>query len=377
MYDRRIVYADNAASSFPKPQCVIRAVVNSLKRNAANPGRSGHVLSVDAARTVYEARCAAGEFFDCDENGIIFTQNATHALNILIMGALCPGNHVLISDMEHNSVLRPLTALKQRGTVTFDVVSTDGDYVLGFERAIRPNTRMIICTHASNVTGRLFDVARIASVAKRRGVLFAVDASQSAGYADLRMRRDHIDFLCTAGHKGLLAPQGSGILAINCEVPVSPLTYGGTGTESLSALQPPTLPEALEAGTLCTPAIAGLKAALGYLMHSHSELQARERRLIGGFIDGLSQIDGVRIYEPAAERVPTVSFNLKGYDSEQVASMLDRSGICVRGGWHCSALAHGALGTAGVGAVRVSFGPFNTEADARRILKCIRDIKKI
>lgn len=370
--NKDIIYFDNAASSFPKPKAVIDAVYRSLNSNTSNPGRSGHILSFEASEKIFKTRALISEFFDCEIEGVIFTKNATEALNLLFNGILKDGDHVIISDLEHNSVLRPLVNLKNRG-VSFDVADSD-DLENSVNTLIKDNTKLIFITAASNVTGQLLPFENISKIAKEKNVLFGVDASQAAGHIPIKMKNMGIDYLCTAGHKGLFGIQGTGLLLINSE-PVSPLIFGGTGTDSLLEEQPTYLPEGLESGTLNTPGIISLKAGIEYIQR-HKNIPDYEKFLVKYTINKLKELDFVKLYS-TAESINVISFNINDEDSENVSTFLNENGICVRGGYHCSLLAHKKLKTTDKGTVRISFSSFNNSEEVDFFVKTLKKYKKI
>lgn len=370
-----MIYLDNAASSHPKPPEVIRAVERQLRRNGANPGRSGHRLSAEGARVIYDARRILADGFGTDSELVIFTSNTTDAINRALKGVLNAGDHVVISDLEHNSVLRPLKAMEPLG-VTFSVAQTksnDEEALHSFQEAIRPNTRLIFCTHASNVTGRILPIRQIAAICRERGILFAVDGAQTAGLEDIDLKRDGIDLLCIPGHKSLLGPQGTGALLLGTPLELTAMTQGGTGTESLSEYQPSLLPEAHESGTMNTPGIAGLAAGTRFAMEHRDAIRSHEAELRAMFCEELKSVSGFRLVTVGESFVPTLSLIPESVHSEAVTQYLDRCGICTRGGYHCSALAHRTLKTEECGTVRISFGYRNTEEDVE---ECIKYLKK-
>lgn len=370
-----MIYLDNAASSHPKPLEVSRAVADHLRNNGANPGRSGHGMAMQAARTVFQARQTLSGIFGAEPENVVFTANTTDAINRGLKGLLKPGDHVLISDLEHNSVLRPLASLQKRGVVTYSVVSTgttDEETAERFRKSITPKTSMIVCTHASNVSGRILPLRQIGELCKSKGILFGVDGAQTAGIEEIDLAKDHVDFLCIPGHKSLLGPQGTGALILRNGLKPVPLTEGGTGYESLSEEQPDTVPEGLESGTLNTPGIAGLEAGARFAAAHRESIRRHEENLRNLFAEELVRLPGYRLINAGERFVGTVSFFHESAHSEQIAQWLDLCGICVRGGYHCSALAHRTFGTVSSGAVRVSFGYRNTEQDALECIKCLK-----
>lgn len=375
-----MIYLDSAATSLHKPPQVAEAVMKALS-SFGNPGRGGHGASLDAARTVYAAREKLARLFHADgPQQIAFTQNATQSLNTAIRGLIRPGDHVITTVLEHNSVLRPLCDLESCGAE----ITILGCDALGrvepeaFRRALRPNTRAIVCTHASNLTGNMIDIGRVGEIAAGHGVLFIVDASQTAGVFDIDMQAMHIDVLCFTGHKGLLGPQGTGGLALRRGVCIRPLMTGGSGVQSYSRTHPAQMPEALEAGTLNAHAIAGLDAALDYILRvTPAAIRQKEDALFRAFLRGAREIPGLTLYGDvdAAQRCAILSLNVGGYDSQEVSDALYMHyGIAVRSGAHCAPLMHMALGTQEQGAVRFSFSHENTMEDINAALRALREL---
>lgn len=380
-----MIYFDNAATTFPKPKRVRDAVAVAMELYGANPGRSGHKLSMDTAVKVYECREAVAGFFGAQTvEDVVFTLNCTHALNLALKGALKQGDHVIISDIEHNSVLRPVHALSERGVITYSVAEvdeTDDDRTVeNFKRLILPNTKLIACAHGSNVWGIRSPVEKISRLAAEHDVLFLVDAAQTAGVVPISMETTEIDFLCTAGHKSLYGPSGTGLLITPLGTALTPCFEGGTGTMSADFGQPDGMPERLESGTVNTAGIIGLEAGVAYVREKGVEnIFKTSMHVAGEIYEGLSVIKGVRLYTKGFaydKNLPVVSFNIDGLNSEEVTERLSRTGFATRGGLHCSPLAHKKMGTMESGAVRVSVGSFNTPQQARQLLWAIRNIAK-
>ena len=375
-----MIYFDNAATTLQKPPCVAQAVLEAMT-TFGNPGRGVHEPAMAASRAVYEARCALAQLFHAENPArIAFTANATQALNIAIKGILNPGDHVITTAMEHNSVLRPLYELEgQRAALTILPADRQGriDYG-GFEAAIRDNTRAIVCTHGSNLTGNLLDIGRIGAIAKRYGLLFVVDASQTAGVVPIDVGKMNIDILCFTGHKGLLGPQGTGGLYVREGVTVRPLLTGGSGVQSHSKTHPSQMPTALEAGTLNAHGLAGLNAGVRYLLERGiGTLRQKELDFTWAFYEGVKKIPGITVYGDfsARERCPIVSLNVRDYDSAQVSDALFSTfGIATRPGAHCAPLLHDALGTGQRGAVRFSFSHYNTMEQINTAIAALREI---
>ena len=377
-----MIYLDNSATTSPKPPSVIRAVTDGLRLYSANPGRGGHAPSVRAAEAVYSARKNIAAFFGMErEENVIFTQNCTAAINTVIKGVLKEGDHVIISSFEHNAVVRPLESLKNRGIITYSVadVSADDDKTLeNFRREINSRTRMIICAHASNVFGTVPPVGRLCALAHSYGLVFCLDAAQSAGVLPINLDEDGFDYICCAGHKGLYGPMGTGLLLIGRGGPIAPLIEGGTGSNSDSALMPEHLPDRFESGTLNLPGILGLSAGVSFVADKGvGSIYRHESTLIRYLYNGLNETDKIRLYTQIEEGIrlaPVLSFNIEGHDSEQVAAFLDkRFSTALRAGLHCAPLAHRYMGTLDTGTVRVSPSVFTTRAQIDVLLNGIRN----
>lgn len=366
------IYFDNAATSSPKPPEVLERVSAALTEFNANPGRSGHSVALSAAREVLSARERLASLMNAgEETNIAFAFNCTDALNLAIKGALRYGDHVITTQLEHNSVLRPINALAVRGRISLSIVPPRADGFVDPEdirASIRKNTRLIAVTHASNVTGAIQPVAAIGELARREGILYLIDGAQAIGATPVNVRALSCDLYAFPGHKSLLGPMGTGGLYIRPGVVLRTLREGGTGTDSESMLQPDERPERYESGTLNLPGIAGLGAGCAFVAKRVSAIMSHERELTGALYEGLSAIRGAEIYSPREEaaRAGIVSFNLPGMTSSDVADRLGRMGIAVRGGLHCAPGAHRFLGTLRRGAVRASVGYANTfeEVDA-------------
>lgn len=365
-----MIYLDNAATTLHKPPQVIQAVMEAMQ-TLGNAARGAHENSLQASRMIYDTRCALARLFGFSHpERVIFTANATESLNLALNGLFSPGDHVITTDLEHNSVLRPLYRLENRGIITLDFVPADRlgslDYS-AFETMIRPNTRAIVTTHASNLTGNLVDLARVSAIAKFHGLLLVVDASQTAGSIPISMEELGIDLLCFTGHKGLMGPQGTGGLCVSPGVTIRPWKVGGSGVHSYSRTQPEDYPTCLEAGTLNGHGIAGLSAAVDFLLETGVEAIARrEQELTLRFYRGVKDIPGVTVYGDFSQpqRAAIVALNLGDEDSGQVAdALMEDFGIAVRSGAHCAPRMHQALGTQNQGAVRFSFSWFTTEAE--------------
>ena len=375
-----MIYLDNAATTMHKPQEVIDAVVTAMG-SMGNAGRGAHAASLGASRTVFETRERLANFFHAENpKQIVFTGNSTESLNIALKGTLNPGDHVISTVLEHNSVLRPLYALEEQGVeVTFLNSNLKGmiDYD-DFEKAVKDNTRMIVCTHGSNLTGNLLDIKRIGKIAKKHGLLFVVDASQTAGVFPIDVQEMQIDILCFTGHKGLLGPQGTGGMYVREGLVVRPLKVGGSGVQTYNKKHPAEMPTALEAGTLNGHGIAGLDAAIGYLeKEGIDNIRAREQELMWKFYNGVKDIPSVKVYGDfsGAERCAVVSLNIGEYDSSEVSDeLLMTYGISTRAGGHCAPLMHEALGTVEQGAVRFSFSHYNTDEEVETAIRAVKEL---
>ena len=375
-----MIYLDNGATSFPKPLSVRQNVDISLKKFSANPGRSGHSLSLRAAKEIFECRKRLKELFNVNsEEEIIFTENCTMALNTVIFGLPSEGDHVLISSMEHNSVTRPLESLKDKGVTysTFDYSYDDNETVDNVRNLIKPETKLVICTHASNVFVFRFAIERICALCHAYGILFCVDSAQSAGVFDIDVGTNQYDFVCMSGHKSLYGPMGTGVLILNNRN-LKPLLYGGTGTESVKKSQPEGLPEKFESGTQNMNGISGLKAGVDFVKNRGiKNIYNHEYKLAKRLFNGLANNRKVITYNKSFDYgkvAPVVSFNIDGVYSEDLVAKLNKYGIMTRGGLHCSPLAHTTMNTIENGTVRVVPGAFNTINDINYLLNVIRKL---
>ncbi len=378
-----MIYLDNAATSFPKPASMIQEMEQCLRFYCGNPGRSGHGLSLRTGEKVFETRNAIGRLFNMkDPSRILFTANTTEGLNMGLKGVLSPGDHVVTTTMEHNSVLRPLKALETQG-VQSTMVECDERGILDtkkFETAIRPNTRLIVCTHASNVTGTLMPIEEIGSMAEKRGILFMVDGAQGAGSLPIDIEKMKIHLLAVPGHKGLLGPQGTGFLYVREGTSLHHSKEGGTGTQSKSLKQPLEFPDGYEAGTLNAPGIIGLGVSVRWIEKRGIEtIGQHEHELLTHMYGDLRNMKGVTIYGPENLnlRCSILTFNIEAMDCEEAAGRLwDEFRIAVRGGFHCAGTAHRTIGTWNKGAVRLSPGPFNTRKEIRIAMDAIYKLSK-
>lgn len=378
-----MIYFDNAATTFPKPDCVINSV-NSAMKSSANPGRGGYSLSVKAGEDVFSARYEISELFSCKGENVIFTKNCTEALNIAIKGLVKKNDHILISSLEHNSVLRPIVNLKEKNLVGFDIVKILPDNpeatILNFLKKIKSNTRLIVCTHISNVFGTVLPVRDIAEIAKRKGIYFILDAAQSAGTLNIDMSEGLFDIVCSPGHKGLYGPMGTGIMCLSDNALPETAFEGGTGSFSMSYTQPDVLPDKYESGTLNYPGIKGLLSGIRFIKKQGGTqaIYNHEMHLTDILYNDLKNISGLTVYDNmfSSVRAPLLSVRVKNYPSETVASLLDNCGFAVRGGYQCSYLAHKNYKTEDLGTVRISPGYFNTKNQIKNLCFCLNKIAK-
>ncbi len=377
-----MIYLDNAATTLHKPQQVIDAVVHAMQ-SMGNCARGTHEEALDAARTVYDARVRLASLFGCPRvDHVAFTANSTEALNMAINGLIDPGDHVISTDLEHNSVLRPLYRLEAEHGAELSFVPADKlgnvDYA-DFERLMKPNTRAVVCTHASNLTGTVLDIERIAKTAHSHGALVIVDASQTAGCWPIDMKKMGIDVLCFTGHKGLMGPQGTGGICVKEGIEIRPFKVGGSGVQSYSRTHPAEYPTRLEAGTLNGHGIAGLGAAAKFISETGVEnIHAKERSLMLRFYEGVKNIEGVTVYgDFTKDKTAIVALNIRDYESGEVSYELSQGyGIATRPGAHCAPRMHKALGTAEVGAVRFSFSFYNTEEEIDEAVRAVAELAK-
>lgn len=374
------MYLDNAATSFPKPECVYQALDAFMRTSAANPGRSGHRMAVAADVAIAGARQRLARLLNApDPRRIIWTSSCTGGLNLALKGFLQPGDHVVTTQLEHNSVARPLHALEATGVAVTRVPCPKGQFDLAaFLAELRPETRLVALTHASNVSGAVLPVVEVAAECRKRGVRVLVDAAQTAGVLPLDVRAWELDFVAMPGHKSLFGPPGTGALYIREGLELTPLLEGGTGSQSERDEQPEALPDRFEAGTLNSAGIAALGAAVDWILAtSTDQIRAREEELVAQLWHGLAEIDGINLYgpPPGPERVSVVSFNLPGWEPTDVAAVLDESfDVQCRPGLHCSPWAHRSLGTFPSGTVRFSPGYFNTPDEIAAAIDAVRQL---
>ncbi len=367
------IYLDNAATSNPKPPSVISAVNNYLQNICSSPGRGGYFLGLEAGRVVFDTRQKLKQLFNApSEEYVIFTPNVTYALNFALLGVLKPGDHVITTSMEHNSVIRPLRYLEQTRKIALNIIQCNKKGELDPEqikKAIKPTTKMIIMTHASNVTGGIMPVETLHDLKEYTDAMLVVDAAQTAGVLEIDFKKLDLDFLCFTGHKALYGPPGTGGMVISPRAAkiLAPSVHGGTGSRSDVELQPDFMPDKMEAGTPNTAGIAGLNAGLNFILEKGVEnIHQHEMQLTRTFVNGLQQIPGISIWGPKDmdKMVSTVSITVEGRDLSELAFSLDADyGIMIRSGLHCSPLGHKTIGTFPEGTLRFSFGYFNTEEE--------------
>ena len=369
-----IVNFDNSATSFPKPVSVRTAVNEAVEKYGGNPGRSGHKLSMAVSKQVFKVRQAAAEMFGAEVENTAFTPNCTYALNMAIKGMMQFGGHIIISNYEHNAVARPVYALSQTRGVEYSIAcihdSTE-ETLKEFERLITPKTRCICCCIASNVTGRILPYCEIADLCRQKGICFIADGAQACGLLDIKLS-DGINFLCTAGHKALYGPTGTGLLISDGEYSLSTIIEGGTGATSSELAQTPFLPEKLESGTINTVGILGLGEGLRFVSKKTTKaIKTHEEKLCRQFVSGLEKLPDVKIYELNTEKVPIVAFNIGEKNSQAVAGFLSENGYALRGGLQCAAVTHNTLGTTMQGVVRFSPSAFNTPQQVKGLLNAV------
>lgn len=371
-----MIYFDNAATTGHKPQSVIDAVNFSLKKLSANPGRSGHLLSQKAAEIVYNSRKKLADFFNCNgEEKVVFTHNCTASINYALKGVLTKGDHIIVSDLEHNAVMRPIKAMNVDYSIAEISLESDEQTVENFKKLIKPNTKMIFCTAASNVIGRKLPIREIGHLCKKNKILFGVDAAQAAGVIPIDMTEMNIDYLCIAAHKGLYCPMGLGVLIARGPINKT-IIEGGTGTESHDFAQPNILPEMLESGTVNFPAISAVGAGVDFVKKNLNCILKRENELVNKLYFSLK--DDVIFYtRPDVQKfVPVICFNIPDSSSEETAELLSKNGFALRGGLHCAPSAHKKIGTLSIGAVRFSPSVFNTVDEVNMLIGTIKKFKK-
>lgn len=374
-----MIYLDNAATTFPKPECVTAEIAKCIREYCGNPGRSGHIMSMRASEKIYECRQTIADFFGSENpENVIFTLNTTYALNMAIKSLYVHGAHVLISNMEHNSVMRPVYTLNQRGKVTFDVfnVMQPTEKILSELRARKSQrTQMLVMTHASNICGRVFPIREIGAFCRQNGITFIVDAAQSAGVVPIDMKRCSIDALCAPAHKGLYGPQGLGFVIFGDKAPLQTWIEGGNGLNSLSPEMGNDMPERFEGGTMPTPAIAALDASMKFVREIGVEkINAHESTLAASLCRALCHIQGSIIHGTLLPETGIILYENERLSVNRIAEALNERDICIRSGFHCSPLGHATLHTGKEGAIRISMGYFNTEKDIEAVANAIDEI---
>ena len=377
------IYFDNSATSWPKPESVLLAMNQFNEQTGSNPGRSGHRLSIEAGRMLFNTREILAQLFGIsDPLRIVFTSSITHSLNIVLQGLLREGDHVITTSIEHNSVMRPLRELESRG-VELTIIECSSSCIFNphkIKEYIKSNTKLIVTTHASNVTGTIVPIAEIGKIAAEYGIPFCVDSAQTAGVLNIDVEESHIDILCFTGHKGLYGPMGTGGLYLkkNLEKMISPLMFGGTGSRSEFEIQPDFMPDKYESGTLNTIGIAGLHAGVTFINNTGLEkIHLKQNMLMNRFINGISDNKAVTLYIPGVEneRVAVLSFNIEGLSSSDTSFYLDEKfDILTRPGLHCAPSAHKTIGTFPSGTARISFGYFNTIEDVDAAINAINNL---
>lgn len=374
----KTVYFDNAATSYPKPPSVKNALATAADKYGGNPGRGGHIYSYNAAAMVYDTRSIAADMFSAEPENVVFTQNCTHALNLAMKGIVKTGDRIVISSMEHNSVARPAYALSKSG-VRVDVASvgkSDSETLKNFSELIASNTKCVVCTAASNVTGRIMPIKEIAELCRKRGVCLIVDGAQACGIIPITLK-DGMNFICTAGHKGLYGATGTGLLISDGKYTPSTIIEGGTGATSAELEQTGFMPELLESGTLNTVGIASLNAGLKFVNQMGvKSIFNHEQAMCDIFCDGLSGTDGVTMYRRGEHFVPIVSFNIEDIPASELAGKLSDLGFALRGGLHCAFLAHRTIKTLPDGTVRFSPSVFSSEKDVVFLIDTVKKIAK-
>lgn len=376
-----MIYFDNSATTNPKPPIVISRANRAMIQNSFNSGRGGYKESVLTSELIFDTREKAAKMFGFPSQNIIFTPNCTAALNLAIKGSVRQGDHIIISNLEHNAVLRPVASLAQKGIITYDTADFSYDAeqtVKSFVNLIKPETKVIVCMHASNVFGCVFPIKEIGEEAKKRGIRFIVDAAQTAGVIDIDGKRDNIDILCMPGHKGLYGPMGTGIMALADNVSLDTIIEGGTGSASLNLNQPDFTPDRFESGTLNNSGIIGLGAGVDFVSnHGINKIYDHELSLVNMLYSHMEKNPKVLLYTPKPvkfEAAPILSFNYADYSSEKTASLLADRGIAVRAGYHCSMLAHQSFKTTDRGTVRISPSVFSKRRECEIFLNYLKKL---
>ena len=376
-----MIYLDNSATTYPKPQSVINAVSEAFSKFGANPGRSGHSFSIKTAIRVAEVREKLANFFNAESaENVIFTSGCTDALNLAILGSAKKGGHIICTSNDHNSVLRPIFQLEKEGVVEVSVVSPSADdkiRISDIMPLVKENTYLICASHISNVDGMETDIFEVGKFCYKQGILFLVDSAQSAGHKQIDMLKSHIDFLAVAGHKGLYGPMGVGALLVSSKANLKPIKFGGTGTFSQSIIQPTDIPEGFESGTLPVPNILGLGAGIDFIKNNQQKIIQKLDDFTTYLNYKLSEIPGIKVYTHPDNANGVIAFNVGDLPSTEVSDFLDEKfGIMVRSGLHCAPLKHKSLGTLERGAVRASISYFTTFSEIQKFLKAVSILAK-
>ncbi len=380
-----MIYFDNAATTFPKPTAVYRGCEEAMYKFGANPGRSGHSFSMETAKLVFDAREAVADFFNAsDVENVVFTLNCTMSINLVLKGLLKKGDHVVISNLEHNAVARPIHKLKTDGIIDYTIAKVEEGNnektLANFKGALRKNTRLVVCTHASNVFGIKLPIRDIGTMCRNRGVLFMVDAAQTAGVVPIDVKSYKIDFLCIAAHKGLYAPMGTGILVAERAEVLKTVIEGGTGSASLELMQPEVMPDKMESGTVNVVGIAGVLYGLDTIKKvGLKTISAHEFKIVQNVYRRLNKMRGIKLYTDfpnERHHVPVLSFNISAIDSGIAVEELSKKGFALRGGLHCAPLAHMSKGTETSGTVRLCPSMFTSIKDSNALCEAIFSISQ-
>ena len=376
-----MIYFDNSATTYPKPHIVKNVVNRAMTLYSFNSGRGGYKESVNTSEMIYNTREKIGNMFSFGPQNIAFTPNCTYALNLSIKGIAQNGDHFIISNLEHNAVARPIYALSQKGIITYDTFEfsyDENETIENIKRLIKPNTKAIVCMHASNVFGCILPIEKIGELAHNNGIYFIVDSAQSAGVIEINSKKDNIDILCAPGHKGLYAPMGTGFLAVNDNVKLETIIEGGTGTLSMNLSQPESMPERMESGTLNNIGIAGLGAGVDFVNSKGiKNIYTHENSIISFLYEQMKKNGNVTLYTPPFDEIhqaPILSFNYKDYPSEKTASLLAQNNVAVRAGFHCSKLAHTTFNTENRGTVRVSPSVFTNFRECENFINTLKKL---
>ncbi len=371
-----MIYLDNAATSFPKPDTVIDTVLRVIREIGGNTGRTSHSSAIKAGEIVYNTRQSLADMFSCESERVIFTVNCTQALNTAIFGSVKKGEHVIISSLEHNSVLRPVHHLSDTGFITYSVAKVNplnyNETLNNFASLIKKETSAIICSAISNVFGTVLPIGRIGKLCRMKKLRFIVDGAQAAGCLKIDMKKAGVDILCIPGHKGLMGLSGTGALLLSDSVSLEPLIFGGTGSFSMNKSQPEVYPDRLESGTLNLPGIASVGAGVRFIesVGGETAIHQKEKYLTDILIEDLSEIKNILLYKNISSKNcgAVVPLNIKGMHSEKAGEYLSRGGFAVRTGYHCAYLAHKTYGTEKTGVIRISPGFFSTKKDIKNLI---------